>query len=297
MRKESTTATPAKASKTHNQNRTGKSSRPKGEKASDKLTTKHPATGEGESSKDFARAEELLATRKYYGQKIEAKLRDALDKPDELRRLIGAIDAAERKASEMLGKAFDEKAVNYAFKAYSAALKHYYKHEGERAALSRLVINYAEMQGADPSVDLDLVAVAEAYERAASLVASLYERGASVPDWLTDLILRGLEAATEKTGVEHSTPDGNLDLRGISDLFAVTASPKFKLEFEQKKDLPELISEVLRHSDTPINLYNAIGDAVTEWAMDDTDPTYIRLALANLVAVRKEIAKDEADEE
>ena len=188
MRKESTTATPAKASKTHNQNRTGKSSRTK---------------GKAEGGNDRARAEGLLATRKYHGQKIEAKLRGALDKPDELRRLLGAIDAAERKASEMFGKAFDEEAVNYAFKAYSAALVHYYKHEGERAALSRLVINYAEFQEADPRVDLDLVAVAEQYERAARALIDVYDHTRGMPDWLTDLIMRGLEAATAKTGIEH----------------------------------------------------------------------------------------------
>lgn len=269
MRKESTTATPAKANKTRNQNRTGKSSRPK---------------GKAEGSKDRDRAEELLATRKYYGQQVEAKLRAALDNPDELRRLLAAVDAAERKASAMFGKAFDEGAVNYAFKAYSAALEHYHKHEGERAALSRLVINYAELQEADPSVDLDLVAVAEGYERAARALVDFYDHTRDVPDWLTDLIMRGLEAATEKTGIEHWEGSG-FDLRGLANLFSVTSPASFKLEFEQKKDLPELISVVLRHPDTPVNLYNAIGDAVAEWCMDDTDPVYLRLALANLAAV------------
>jgi hypothetical protein len=61
--------------------------------------------------------------------------------------------------------------------------------------------------------------------------------------------------------------------------------------------LPELISAVLRHPDTPANLCNAIGSAVDEWLMDDTDPVYLRLALANLAAVQKEIAENEAGEE
>jgi hypothetical protein len=77
----------------------------------------------------------------------------------------------------------------------------------------------------------------------------------------------------------------------------VTSPTTFKLEFEQKRDLPELISAVLRHPDTPVNLYNAIGDAITEWQMDDTDPTYIRLALGKLVAAQKGITEDESSEE
>jgi predicted SnoaL-like aldol condensation-catalyzing enzyme len=263
---------------------------------SSQLKGKDSGKGTAEGSKNRGRAEELLATRKYHGQKIEAKLRDALDKPDELRRLLGAIDAAERKASEMFGKAFDEGAVNYAFKAYSAALEHYHKHEGERAALSRLVINYAELQEADPRVDLDLVAVAEQYELAARALIDFYDHTRGVPDWLTDLIMRGLEAATEKTGIEHWEGEG-FDLRGLANLFAVTSPTNFKLGFEQKRDLPELISAVLRHPDTPVNLYNAIGDAVTEWQMDDSDPTYLRLALANLTTVQKEITEDEVGAE
>jgi hypothetical protein len=144
-------------------------------------------------------------------------------------------------------------------------------------------------------VDLDLVAVAEGYERAARLVVSLFDRGASVPDWLTDLIMRGLEAATEKTGVEHwgATLEAGFDLRGLADLFSVTSPANFRLEFEPKKDLPELISAVLRHPDTPANLYNSIGDAIADWQHDDTNPAYIRLALAHLAAVQKEIADDE----
>ena len=148
----------------------------------------------------------------------------------------------------------------------------------------------------DGRVDLDLVAVAEGYDRAARLVASLYERGASVPDWLTNLIMRGLEAATEKTGIEHwqggATLEARFDLRGLADLFSITSPANFKLEFEPKKDLPELISAVLRHPDTPVNLYNAIGSAVDDWLTDDTDAAYIRLALANLAAAQKEIAED-----
>lgn len=144
----------------------------------------------------------------------------------------------------------------------------------------------------DDHVDLDLVAVSERNERAARLVMSLYDRGAGLPDWLTDLIMRGLEAATEKTGIEHWSGE-DFNLRDLADLLAVTDLLTFKLEFERKKDLPELISAVLRHPDTPVNLYNAIGDAVTEWQMDDTDPAYIRLALANLAAVQKEIAENE----
>jgi hypothetical protein len=143
-------------------------------------------------------------------------------------------------------------------------------------------------------VDLDLAAVGEGYDRAARLVASLYDRGRNIPDWLTDLIMRGLEAASEETRIAHWTDsEQGFNLSGLSDLFAVTDTPRFKLAFEQKKDLPELISAVLQHPDTPANLYNAIGDAVADWHMDDTDPVYIRLALANLAAVQKEIVEDE----
>lgn len=100
-------------------------------------------------SEDRDRAAELLERRTYYGSGVEAKLRDALDKPEELRRLLAAIDAGERKASELLGRAFDEKAVDYAFTAYSTALEHYYKHQGDSFALSRLAVVYGEQQPSD----------------------------------------------------------------------------------------------------------------------------------------------------
>ena len=100
-------------------------------------------------SEDRDRAVELLERRTYYGSGVEAKLRDALEKPEELRRLLAAIDAGERKASELLGRAFDEKAVDYAFTAYSTALEHYYEHQGDSFALSRLAVVYDEQQPGD----------------------------------------------------------------------------------------------------------------------------------------------------
>lgn len=148
---------------------------------------------------------------------------------------------------------------------------------------------------ADDHVDLDLVAIAEGYDRAARCLASLYDGSANIPAWLSDLILHGLEAASKKTGMENWTDsEKGFNLRGLADLLAVSGTPEYRLEFEQKKDLPELISAVLRHPDTPANLYNAVDAAVAEWLLpEDTDPTYIRLALSNLAAVQKEIAEDE----
>ena len=118
-------------------------------KSTKKGSTKGAEGSKGRGSKDRRRAEELLASRKFHGSEVEAKLRAALDRPDELRRLLAGIDAGERKASEMFGKAFDEKAVEYAFTAYSAALKHYYANQGDPFALSRLAVVYAEQEPGD----------------------------------------------------------------------------------------------------------------------------------------------------
>jgi hypothetical protein len=77
--------------------------------------------------------------------------------------------------------------------------------------------------------------------RAARLVVSLFDRGAGVPDWLTDLIMRGLEAATERTGVEHwgATLETGFDLRGLADLFAVTRTrPNSALSLSRRKTCP-----------------------------------------------------------
>jgi hypothetical protein len=120
------------------------------------MTTKKVTTkGKAEDSKgkrsgtDRQQAEELLETRKYYGSQIETRLRAALDQPEELRRLLAAIDAGERKASELLGRAFDEKAVDYAFVAYSKALDHYHANQSDSFALSRLAVVYEEQQPGD----------------------------------------------------------------------------------------------------------------------------------------------------
>lgn len=127
---------------------------------------------------------------------------------------------------------------------------------------------------------LDLAAVSERHARSARLVKSLFDREAA-PDWLTNLVMRGLELATEKTGIRHYGTE-DFDLRGLADLLAVTNEGKFEnlLEFEPKKDLPELLSAVLKHPDLPPCVYNGLSEALTDITFDSDSAEYIRLALA-----------------
>jgi hypothetical protein len=97
---------------------------------------------------DRARAEELLSTKKY-SETVNAKLQQALDSPEELRRLLAAIDEGESRFRGVMDKAFDAGAMDYAFKAYAAALEHYHAHHADPLALSRLAVVYDETRPGD----------------------------------------------------------------------------------------------------------------------------------------------------
>jgi len=131
---------------------------------------------------------------------------------------------------------------------------------------------------------LDLAAVQAKQDRAARLVINLFEDGA-LPDWLTDGIMRTLEAATDKTGIGHYGEKG-FDPRGLADLLAVADDPRYSIEMEPKKDLPELISAVLKHPDTPATVYDALSGAVTDLVGDSDSTSYVRLALEQNAAAR-----------
>jgi hypothetical protein len=62
---------------------------------------------------------------------------------------------------------------------------------------------------------IDLVAEAEKWRESALLVKSLFDADA-MPDWLTNLVLSGIERATELTHVEHYA-GGHFDLKGMAD--------------------------------------------------------------------------------
>lgn len=106
-------------------------------------------------AEDRARVEELLSTKRY-SESVNARLRASLDKPDELRRLLAAIDAGEKKFDSLFAKSFDDGAMEYAFKAYSAALDHYHANRGDKFALSRLAVVYDEQQPGDTNIVITL---------------------------------------------------------------------------------------------------------------------------------------------
>lgn len=127
----------------------------------------------------------------------------------------------------------------------------------------------------------DLVAVAEKHRRNARTIVSIFDDD-GFPDWFTNLIMLGLETATEKTRIEHWKGEA-FDLRGLADLLAVSDSFEYEsaLRFVPEMSLPELISAVLKHPNTPDSLQVTIGEAVADLGVDDSTPDYIRLALSH----------------
>jgi hypothetical protein len=87
---------------------------------------------------------------------------------------------------------------------------------------------------------------------------------AGIPYWQSD----------EKEGVR-------LDLRGMSDLIAITKNVRFKIKKEGTAELAELLAQAIAHPDTPARLYNAITTYVCEgFSTEVSDsPEFIKLLL------------------
>jgi hypothetical protein len=126
----------------------------------------------------------------------------------------------------------------------------------------------------------------ERAERNARIVRGLWE-DADMPEFITNAVMAALHLAKYKTGVEFwQVEPGNimgddLDMAGLAKLLRV-AYGRSDIEVEPEKDLAQLISAVLRHPDTPHELYGAMRREIATMTEPDAvneDPAVIAVAL------------------
>jgi hypothetical protein len=109
--------------------------------AKKKTITKKAAKGK---SADRQRAEQIVKTNRH-GDRVSAALTKALDMDAETLRLaLEKVDELERLADTTRKDAID-----YAFKAFGAALDHFAATEGDPFTRSRLAVVYGEQQPGD----------------------------------------------------------------------------------------------------------------------------------------------------
>lgn len=134
------------------------------------------------------------------------------------------------------------------------------------------------------STFLDLTEVEREQNEAVRALVKLLDMS-GLPDFIVSGVCMMLAHAATAKGVDITTETGTYNHKSLGVLFAVTSGYPSGLEFEPKRDLASLISGVMNHPDTPVDLYNAMGDAIP--APDADTAEYIRLALLKHAAERK----------
>jgi hypothetical protein len=126
--------------------------------------------------------------------------------------------------------------------------------------------------------------VPEEYDAAARAVLGLLETGA-IPDFFKGGIFTLLNLFAADTGARlwQETTEGDGETGGYSTdtlarMFAYHS--RHRLQIERKKDLAELISAVVTHPDTPVEIFNALTYQIGEFKYDKCAPEFIRHALA-----------------
>jgi hypothetical protein len=123
----------------------------------------------------------------------------------------------------------------------------------------------------------------EEYDAAARAVVELLGNSA-VPDFfrngITDLL--NLFAADTGARLWHETTEDDSETGGYStDILARTFANHrlHSLEIERKKDLADLISAVLKHPDTPVEVHNALAESLDRLKHDHRATEYVRHVL------------------
>jgi hypothetical protein len=126
--------------------------------------------------------------------------------------------------------------------------------------------------------------VSEEYDTAARRVIELIESD-GLPDFFMDALVDLLNffAADIGVGLWQETTEGDGDTGGYSTdrlarMFANRS--RHSLEIERKKDLADLISAVVTHPDTPVEICKALTERIGEFKFDKCAPEFIRHALA-----------------
>jgi hypothetical protein len=126
--------------------------------------------------------------------------------------------------------------------------------------------------------------VAEEYDAAARAVLTLADAD-GLPDFFKDVILTVLNWFAADTGARlwQETTEGDGETGGYStDILARMFAyySRHRLQIERKKDLAELISAVVNHPDTPVEIFDALTHRIGEFKYDKCAPEFIRHALA-----------------
>jgi hypothetical protein len=126
--------------------------------------------------------------------------------------------------------------------------------------------------------------VPEEYDAAARAVLGLLETEA-IPDFFKGGIYTLLDLFAADTGAKlwQETTEGDGETGGYStDLLArmFAHHSLHRLQIERKKDLAEIISAVVNHPDTPVEIFDALTARIGEFKYDKCAPEFIRHALA-----------------
>jgi hypothetical protein len=131
---------------------------------------------------------------------------------------------------------------------------------------------------------LDITAEQEKCEKAAHQIWG-FLNAEGIPEFLTEAMNDALDAASMKAGIPYWQSDEKegvrLDLRGMSDLIAITKNVRFKIKKEGNAELAAQLSAILKNPACTTALYNCIGETIVNMA-NDVDPDgadYIERAL------------------
>ncbi len=137
---------------------------------------------------------------------------------------------------------------------------------------------------------LDLVAAQKELERQA--VAVLAFINSDAPDFITDAVNDAIAEAARRTGFRSPTYDDDHEskretIKILAALFSQTRLLTLRPQ-NTRAELAEHLSAVLRHPETPVNLFNAIADELTELLEYDwRTPDMIQRALDDDARVRQ----------
>jgi hypothetical protein len=129
----------------------------------------------------------------------------------------------------------------------------------------------------------DLAKVGKEKEAAARATLRLAEMPGT-PGFLCDNLFSMLSHAAKVCDVPIGSedPHGGYSVKQLAALFAVSELQRGGLTFEPERDLAALISGVMKHPDTPTELFNAIGEVLTDMAgsIDYHSPEMVGRTLA-----------------
>jgi hypothetical protein len=128
---------------------------------------------------------------------------------------------------------------------------------------------------------LDISAEQTRYETAARFIIDMFSVE-NMPDFITDAVMNVLLKASEIKGIKMwDDAAEDFSARGLAELLAVSRMLSVEAERGSREELAMHLSAVLNHPETPVSLFNAVGDELTELSnsIDMNSPGYITRVL------------------